>query len=281
MVMLLGVAFACGKSQARQPPAAEAAPNARGDIKVHNSTTPESSPVNEPKVCEFYLVGFNFIPNGTAPWTIHVQPGTAVVSQGTIALDQNGHGRSADMTLPDGQYKVEWHELGETGSTKSKVFKVECGPSPSPSASATPSVLPTTPTPSPSEPGPSVSPSASESPAPTPTESETPTPTPSQSETPTPTPSESETPTPSPSESESPSPTPAPTATGGGSGGASGGSSGGAQVGGNPQGGAGTGGGGTAGAEGRATLILGVLAMITGVGAVAIGYRRRNARRSV
>ncbi len=251
LLLVVSASVAC--TQPRQPRRLQPAEagtlpaGANGDIKVHDSSTPESSQSDDPQVCVFYLAAFNFDPNSTQSWTIHEQPGTAVVLQGTVALDENGHGRTADITLPDGQYKVEW-PVAAGGGSKSKVFKVDCAATPIPTPA---------PTPTPSE-----SPSPSVAPTPSPTEAP---PTPTESETPTPTPSGSGPPSPTP-----PVPTRSPSGGGGqGSGG------GGSQVGGNPSGGVRTGGGGTSGIEDFAAIVLGTLALLAGIGAATVAYRRR------
>lgn len=157
---------------------ASAAPGDNGTVKIHDSVTNEENPQNEPKVCEFYLVGFNFDAGQEVSWRIVAGPpfkGDAVAS-GTLVLDEEGHGRTADMTLPDGHYKLYWTFEGKKGAPKHKVFKVECETSPSPTPSGSPSE---TVSPSPSPTGstsPSVSPSLpTESPSESPSESETPT----------------------------------------------------------------------------------------------------------
>jgi uncharacterized membrane protein YgcG len=285
LLLLVAVSVGCTNRPSRRIPSAAAGTlpaGANGDIKVHNSSRPPDDETNDPKVCEFYLAAFNFDPNSGQSWTIHEQPGDTVVSSGSITVDQNGNGRSADMTLPDGLYKVEWP--APPGANKSKVFKVECAsPSPSPTPSTTP-----TPSQSPSV-GPTTSPSET---PPSPEESGTPSPIPSPTESVTP-PPPTETPSPEPSPSESPGPTPSPTRSpsggggpnpGGGSNGGSGSGNGsggnGSQVGGNPSGGVGTGGGGTAGIEDLAVLVLGAVALIGAVGAGTFAYRRRRTQRS-
>lgn len=139
-------------------PLAFAAPGDNGDVKIHNSTTPVDDQRDEPKVCVFYLDAFNFDTVQQVNWTIEQQPptGTAQVLAGSITLS-NGTGHTADFTLPDGHYKLEWTFVGESGAAKQKVFDVSCvtsSPSPSTSPSSSPS-----PSHSPSS-SPGVSPSA-------------------------------------------------------------------------------------------------------------------------
>jgi hypothetical protein len=126
-------------------------------------------------VCSFYLDAFGFDPGQSVSWQIKSWPPTGdrtVVASGVLSLDGSGAGRTGDMTLPDGHYKLLWNFNGEKGFAKQKVFWVACGaptpppthhpkhtpshgpkPSPSGSAQPSPSVPPTTP------PTPTVSPS--------------------------------------------------------------------------------------------------------------------------
>jgi hypothetical protein len=123
-------------------PAAVAAPGDNGDVKVHDSNTPVDDPRNDPKVCHFYLDGFNFDSNQLVTWSIANQPpvaGPAVLS-GSLQLPASGHGRTGELVLPDGQYKLTWNFAGENGAGKQKVFKVDCPP-----ATPTPTPTPTRP----------------------------------------------------------------------------------------------------------------------------------------
>jgi hypothetical protein len=88
-----------------------------------------------------YLDAFGFDPGQSVSWSIKSWPPTGdrtVVASGTLTLDSQGNGRTDDMTLPDGHYKLFWNFTGENGSAKHKVFWVSCettSPSPSPSPS--------------------------------------------------------------------------------------------------------------------------------------------------
>jgi hypothetical protein len=143
-----------------------------GTVKVHRSTTSPDDPRNEPHVCAFYLVGFHFDAAQQVAWRIVSWPPTGnrtEVLHGTLPLDANGHGRTNDLSLPNGHYKLYWNFNGENGKAKQKVFWVKCDdggtPTPTPSGSLEPTA---TASPSPS-PSPSVSPSTPASPAPVPT----------------------------------------------------------------------------------------------------------------
>ncbi|GAA5010572.1 hypothetical protein [Streptomyces siamensis] len=124
-------------------PAAFAAPGDNGDVKVHSTTTSVDDQRDEPKVCGFYLDAFNFDPNQSVSWSIAAQPPVVdgSVLSGTLALPASGHGRTADLVLPSGQYKLTWAIAGGNGAGKHKVFKVDCAgatPSPTPSPTTTP-----------------------------------------------------------------------------------------------------------------------------------------------
>lgn len=162
------------------PAAAHAtAPGDNGTVKIHDATTGEELRKNEPHVCEFYLDAFGFDSVQQVSWHIEAWAPTAAVKgetvkSGAITLDGEGHGRTDDMTLPDGHYKLFWNFQGENGSAKHKVFWTDCedeepsGGTPTPSASEpgseTPGEETTEPAPSPStsagEAAPSSSPSA-------------------------------------------------------------------------------------------------------------------------
>jgi hypothetical protein len=138
-----------------------------GTVKIHRSTTPVTDRRNEPHVCVFYLDAFGFDPGQSVSWQIKSWPPTgnrAVVASGALALDSNGGGRTGDITLQNGHYKLFWNFAGEHGFAKQKVFWVACA---APAATPTPSP-PVTPSPSPS-PGPT--PPAPAAPAPTPVKS--------------------------------------------------------------------------------------------------------------
>lgn len=137
------------------PAAAHAtAPGDNGTVKIHDASTGEELRKNEPHVCEFYLDAFGFDTYQKVEWHIEAWAPTAAVKgetvkSGAITLDGEGHGRTDDMTLPDGHYKLFWNFDGENGSAKHKVFWTDCedeeqggGSTAAPSASASPSASP-------------------------------------------------------------------------------------------------------------------------------------------
>ncbi|MQA97970.1 MAG: hypothetical protein GEV11_26400 [Streptosporangiales bacterium] len=134
----------------------KAVPGDNGTVKVHRSTTPADDRRNEPHVCEFYLVGFNFDAGQDVSWQIRSWPPTGdrtVVSKGALELGDDGHGRTKDMSLPDGHYKLFWKFAGEHGKAKHKVFWVQCTdrPTTTPPPSESPSTPPMAPAPEPVE----------------------------------------------------------------------------------------------------------------------------------
>jgi LPXTG-motif cell wall-anchored protein len=126
------------------------APGDNGTVKIHDASTGEELRKNEPHVCEFYLDAFGFDSVQKVDWHIEAWAPTAgvkgeTVKSGAITLDDEGHGRTDDMTLADGHYKLFWNFEGEHGSAKHKVFWTDCEdeeqggggtPSASPSTSA-------------------------------------------------------------------------------------------------------------------------------------------------
>ncbi|MCX3060659.1 hypothetical protein [Streptomyces beihaiensis] len=135
---------------------ATGAPGDNGDVKIHKSSTSEDLRRNEPHVCSFYLDAFDFDGVQKVEWHIEAWAPTAkvkgeTVKTGSLTLDSAGHGRTADMTLPDGHYKLFWNFNGEHGKAKHKVFWTKCSstggtgggtPSGSPSVSASASTSP-------------------------------------------------------------------------------------------------------------------------------------------
>ncbi|WP_028801691.1 hypothetical protein [Streptomyces sp. 142MFCol3.1] len=109
-------------------PAAFAAPGDSGDVTVHRTTTS----VRDQKVCGLYLDASDFDASQSVSWSIAAQPPVVdgSVLSGTLALPASGHGRTADLVLPTGQYKLTWAIAGGNGAGKHKVFKVDCAGAP-------------------------------------------------------------------------------------------------------------------------------------------------------
>ncbi|SNX61775.1 LPXTG-motif cell wall-anchored protein [Streptomyces sp. TLI_55] len=165
------------------PTAYATAPGDNGTVKIHDASTGEELRRNEPHVCTFYLDAFGFDGVQEVDWHIEAWAPTAdvkgeTVKSGEITLDAEGHGRTEDLSLPDGHYKLFWNFEGEKGAAKHKVFWTDCEgsddgkPSETPSASASSSAsapASSAPSASPSESAPaggsSSEPSASSSPS--------------------------------------------------------------------------------------------------------------------
>lgn len=112
-------------------PAHATPPGDNGTVKIHDAGTGEDLRKNEPHVCDFYLDAFTFDGGQRATWWIESWAPTAgvkgeKVESGSLTLDAEGHGRTADLTLPDGHYKLFWTFDGEHGRAKHKVFWSDC-----------------------------------------------------------------------------------------------------------------------------------------------------------
>jgi LPXTG-motif cell wall-anchored protein len=113
------------------PVAHATAPGDNGTVKIHNAGTGEELRKNEPHVCTFYLDAFGFDAVQEVDWHIEAWAPTAevkgeTVKSGEITLGSDGHGRTDDLSLPDGHYKLFWNFEGEKGSAKHKVFWTDC-----------------------------------------------------------------------------------------------------------------------------------------------------------
>ncbi|MEU9996127.1 LPXTG cell wall anchor domain-containing protein [Streptomyces sp. NPDC050848] len=141
-----------------------------GTVKIHDSKTGEELRKNEPKVCTFYVDAFGFDAGQKVSWHIEAwanndqEKGTTVKS-GLITLDADGHERTEDMTLPNGQYKLFWNWEGENGRAKHKVFKTDCPPAETPGTESPGTESPGTESPGTESPG---TPGTSETPGATP-----------------------------------------------------------------------------------------------------------------
>ncbi|MGW1547011.1 LPXTG cell wall anchor domain-containing protein [Streptomyces sp. NPDC002346] len=140
-------------------PSAFATPKGdNGTVKIHDAKTGEELRRNEPKVCSFYLDAFGFDASQKVQWHIEAWANNDLdkgetVKTGAFALDGSGHGRTTDMTLPDGQYKLFWNFEGENGKAKHKVFKTDCEPGKPGEEPTKPGEEPTKPGEEPTKPG--------------------------------------------------------------------------------------------------------------------------------
>ena len=143
------VSVAASAALVAAPAAHATAPGDNGTVKIHDAATGEELRRNEPHVCTFYLDAFGFDAVQQVGWHIEAWAPTAeekgeTVKSGAITLDAEGHGRTEDLSLPDGHYKLFWNFEGEKGSAKHKVFWTDCEDDPAgggstPSGSASPS----------------------------------------------------------------------------------------------------------------------------------------------
>ncbi len=132
------------------PSAYATAPGDNGTVKIHDARTGAELRKNEPHVCTFYLDAFGFDAGQRVDWHIEAWAPTAgvkgeTVKSGALTLDGEGHGRTQDLSLPDGHYKLFWNFDGEHGKAKHKVFWTDCqddtqpgGGKPSTTATASP-----------------------------------------------------------------------------------------------------------------------------------------------
>ncbi|MEU6089182.1 LPXTG cell wall anchor domain-containing protein [Streptomyces sp. NPDC047085] len=116
------------------PVAHATAPGDNGTVKIHDARTGEELRRNEPHVCTFYLDAFGFDGGQQVDWHIEAWAPTAAtkgetVKSGALTLDADGHGRTEDMSLSDGHYKLFWNFEGEKGAAKHKVFWTDCSDS--------------------------------------------------------------------------------------------------------------------------------------------------------
>ncbi|MGW0556138.1 LPXTG cell wall anchor domain-containing protein [Streptomyces sp. NPDC002926] len=113
------------------PSALATPPGDNGTVKIHDAKTGDELRKNEPHVCSFYLDAFGFDAGQQVDWHIEAWAPTAdvkgtTVQSGSLTLDGDGHGRSTDLGLPDGHYKLFWNFDGEHGRAKHKVFWTDC-----------------------------------------------------------------------------------------------------------------------------------------------------------
>ncbi|MBH5334115.1 hypothetical protein IHE55_04585 [Streptomyces pactum] len=122
-------ALACaGAALLTATPVAAATPGDHGDVKVRSVGTPLSAARDESRVCRFYLLGKDFgavqeVAYAIFPLGADVEVGGL---SGGISL-AGGLGRTEELSLPDGRYKLAWHLDGESGQAGQKVFRVDCG----------------------------------------------------------------------------------------------------------------------------------------------------------
>ncbi|MEW2082557.1 hypothetical protein [Streptomyces sp. NPDC005283] len=125
------LAAAAALSLLTAPSALATSPGDNGTVKIHDAKSGDELRKNEPHVCSFYLDAFGFDAGQQVDWRIEAWAPTAdvkgaTVRSGSLTLDGDGHGRSTDLGLPDGHYKLFWNFDGEHGRAKHKVFWTDC-----------------------------------------------------------------------------------------------------------------------------------------------------------
>lgn len=112
------------------PAASATPPGDNGTVKIHDAATSQELRKNEPHVCTFYLDAFGFDADQQVSWKIVQMPPTGTkgveVKTGALELDLDGDGRTGELSLPDGHYKLIWNFDGEHGRAKHKVFWTSC-----------------------------------------------------------------------------------------------------------------------------------------------------------
>ena len=126
---LLGLTTA--SAEAKEPP-----PGNKGTVKIHQDTTADDDRRNEPKVCEFRIIGFGFPEDSDIELSIEGHGGpNAGTGSFTATIDADDLTDAGDWaidgpTLPDGMYKLSADNTTAPGKAKHKVFKVDCEEAP-------------------------------------------------------------------------------------------------------------------------------------------------------
>src|ERR1041385_2999180 len=117
-----------------------------GTLKVVSATDPGADMDHDPKVCSFHLAGFKVDARSSGTWSITGQGGGAGsgTASGSWTAAASGDWSTANMTLPDGQYKASAKQTAPatSGGDKQKVFKVSCTTSSPGGSAATPTPTP-------------------------------------------------------------------------------------------------------------------------------------------
>lgn len=110
----------------------EEPPGNKGTVKVHEVGTPDDDRRNEPKLCDFRIVGFGFPEDADLEIAIeghggpNAGPGTFDGTVTAAELSDAGDWAIDGPTLPDGMYKLEVENTTAPGGPKQKVFKIDC-----------------------------------------------------------------------------------------------------------------------------------------------------------
>jgi hypothetical protein len=126
LLTLVGAGFAPAAFADEEPP------GNRGTVKVHETGTPDDDRRNEPKLCDFRIVGFGFPED--ADLEVHIEghggpnagPDTFDTTVPNSALSDEGDFAIDGPTLADGMYKLYVENTTAPGGPKQKVFKIDC-----------------------------------------------------------------------------------------------------------------------------------------------------------
>lgn len=128
----LGLLTVLGAGFAPVAQADEEPPGNKGTVKVHETGTPDDDRREEPKLCDFRIVGFGFPED--AELAIHIEghggpnagPDTFDGVVTSAQLSEAGDWAIDGPTLADGMYKLYVENTTAPGGAKQKVFKIDC-----------------------------------------------------------------------------------------------------------------------------------------------------------
>lgn len=96
-------------------------------MRIHDAATGAVLPGVDRRVCSFYLAVSEFDGRRQVGWKIVQRSSGTVAETGDVALDGQGGGRSADLALGDGRYRLVWDFRGNGGADAgSALFEVDC-----------------------------------------------------------------------------------------------------------------------------------------------------------
>jgi hypothetical protein len=128
----LGLLTVLGAGFAPVAHADEEPPGNKGTVKVHETGTPDDDRREEPKLCDFRIVGFGFPED--AELAVHIDghggpnagPDTFDATVTSAQLSDAGDWAIDGPTLADGMYKLYVENTTAPGGAKQKVFKIDC-----------------------------------------------------------------------------------------------------------------------------------------------------------
>jgi hypothetical protein len=129
LMLVLAVAVNLSQLSITVSRAADIGPDCSGSsgyLLVHDDpgeTNPQSQ--DSTKVRDFHLHALHFAPGNTVAWEIRTQPGNTFVLSGTITMGGDQTGKTGQISLPNGQYLLSWHEVQSGCISSSKLFTVE------------------------------------------------------------------------------------------------------------------------------------------------------------